>query len=100
MLTGRITYGMGQALDAYGMPVASSGGGGMFQTPIAQSAVAQTPIAQWGGGEWFMAGLAAFVLFSVFTTTRRGVGRARGYLAERRKRLSRRAEAEAEYYRA
>lgn len=90
MLTGRFTYGLGQ--------VDSSSVFSAFQP--SQSTVLQTPPAQWGAAEWITVAIAGYVVFSVFTQTKRTAGRARGYLAERRERLAREHEAHAEHYRA
>ena len=93
MLTGRFTYGLGQ-VDSTSVFSA------FMNTPPAQSTVAQTPPAQWGATEWLTIGIVGYVALSVFTQTKRTVGRTRGYLSERRERLVREHEATAEYYRA
>ena len=93
MLTGRFTYGLGQ-VDS------SSVFSAFMSTPPGQATVVQTAPAQWGGTEWLTIGILGYVLLSVFTQTKRTVGRTRGYLAERRERLAREAEATADYYRA
>lgn len=93
MLTGRFTYGLGQ-VDSTSVFSA------FMNTPISQTPVAQNPPIAWGGTEWLLVGIAAYVAFSVFTQTKRTVGRTRGYLSERRERLAREHEATAEYYRA
>lgn len=95
MLTGRITYGLGQYDPS--TPVA---GAGIFNTPISQLSAVQTPIGQWGAGEIATAVIAAFVVYSVFFTTKRGVSTGREKLARRRKRLSEQYEAAAKHYRA
>lgn len=79
MLTGRFTYGLGQ-VD--GSSVFSA----FMSTPPAQSTVVQTAPAQWGAAEWLTIAIAAYVAFSVFTQTRRTVGKTREYLSERRQR--------------
>lgn len=67
-----LSGGLGQqVLDAYGNPVPMGGGGGVL-TAAGQSSVMQTPIGQWGVGEWAVAGLVAYIAYSVFFTTRRG----------------------------
>ena len=92
MLTGRFTYGLGQ-VDT------SSVFSAFMSTPPAQSTVVQTAPAQWGTTEWLTIAVVGYVALSVFTQTRRTVGKTRGYLAERRKRLAREHEAAAERYR-
>lgn len=90
MITGRFTYGMGQ--------VDSSSVFAAFQPT--QSSVVQTAPAQWGTAEWLTVLGVGYVALSVFTQTKRTVGKTRGYLEQRRERLARQHEATAEYYRA
>lgn len=92
MLTGRFTYGMGQ-VDSTSVFSA------FMSTPPAQSTVVQTAPAQWGATEWLTIGILGYVALSVFSQTKRTVGKTRGYLAERRERLAREHETQAEYYR-
>jgi hypothetical protein len=92
MLTGRFTYGLGQ-IDTQGDSTS------VFQA-FQQSTPAQTPPAQWTFGTWALVIGAGYVLWSVLRQTKQHVGRTRGYLAERRERLAREAEATADYYRA
>lgn len=93
MLTGRFTYGLGQVDN-------TSVFSAFMNTPISQSPVAQNPPVQWGGAEWALVALAGYVAFSVFTQTKRTVGRTRGYLSERRERMAREHETAAARYRA
>lgn len=91
MLTGRFTYGLGQ--------VESTSVFSAFN-PLTQTSAGQTAPAQWGGMEWLTVGILGYIALSVFTQTKRTVGRTRGYLQERRERLAREHEAHAEFYRA
>lgn len=93
MLTGRFTYGLGQ-VDSTSVFSA------FMNTPPGQSTVVQTAPAQWGTAEWLTIGVVGYIALSVFTQTKRTVGKTRGYLEERRERLAREHEAEAERYRA
>ena len=93
MLTGRFTYGLGQ-VDSTSVFSA------FMNTPPGQSTVVQTAPAQWGGAEWLTILVLGYVGLSVFSQTRRTVGKTRGYLSERRERLAREHEATAEFYRA
>lgn len=96
MLTGRVTYGFGR-LGQVDDPSQPSDGVTVIPPSVAQSPL-QTPIAQWGMGEWAVALGLAYVAYSVTSTTKRGVRRVRGYQEERRKRLTRKHEAAADYY--
>lgn len=97
MLTGRITYGLGQALDEYGQPVVTASS---IPAALAQSSVFQSAPAQWGAGEWAVVLGGFFVLYSVFSTSKRHVGQVRGTLQRRRQRLAEQHEAAAKHYRA
>jgi hypothetical protein len=70
-----------------------------FPNPL-QSSVAQTPIAQWGPGEIAVALGAMYIMFSVFSTTKRGVGHVSEFHKRRKKRLAEQHEAAAKHYRA
>lgn len=97
MLTGRFTYGLGQTGDAT-EPVAV----GNMYSPVAvdltQSSIAQVAPAQWGMGEWAMVLGGMWVLYSVTSTTKRGVRRVQSYREQRKKRLVAKHEASADYY--
>lgn len=95
MITGRVTYGFGRLGQVDQTSVLQA-----FPNPLTDSSVVQTPIAQWGIGEYAVVGGALYMLYSVLTTTKRGVGRVRGAVQRRRERLAKQHQAAAEHYRA
>lgn len=96
MLTGRVTYGFGR-LGQMDFPQGSDTGVTVSSPTFG---LVQTPVAQWGAGEWALMLGGLYVAFAVTSTTSRGVRRARGALAGRRERLAREHEAAADYYKA
>lgn len=49
-------------------------------------------LSGWGFAEWGVIGLGAYILYSVFSTTKRGVGAVTGYRARRISRRRRRRQ--------
>lgn len=99
MMTGRITYrtGFGHLGQTDAEPVSTALA--PLSLNLSQSSLAQNAPAQWGFGEWAVLAGGLFVLYSVMTTTRRGVGAARSTLAARRERLAQQHESYAGIYR-
>lgn len=102
MLTGRVTYvtGFGRLGQADNPEPVASTVLAPLSVDLSQSSLAQVPTSQWGAGEWAIIIGGLFLLYSVTTTTRRGVARVSEYRQKRRKRLAEQHEAYAKQYRA
>jgi hypothetical protein len=104
MLTGRFTYGIGR-LGRLGQtePVDTT-----IYAPtmsplglsVSESSLAQMAPAQWGLGEWAVIGAGILVLYSVTSTTKRGVRGVADWRTRRRKKLAEQHESYAKGYRA
>ena len=94
MLTGRVTYGFGRLgqMD----PTQPSDTGITVASP--DIGLVQTPVAQWGAGQWALVLGGLYALYAVTSTTKRGIRRVSGYREERRRRLARTHESYADYY--
>ena len=95
MVTGRITYGSG--FGRLGQTDSSSTSLSVIPD-LSQSTLLQNPVSQWGWGEWAVIGGGLFILYAVFTTTKRGVGGVQEFRTKRRKRIAKEARAIAEQY--
>lgn len=96
MITGRITYGIGQVDPS--TPVAPAFVGMPIGQMVAQSSVAQTAPVEWGLGEWAVVIGLGLVAFSVFSTAKRGAGHVGGWYGRRKRRLAEYHSREAEHY--
>ena len=75
---GNRSYGMGQLLDTSTL---FSGG---------------ADLSTWGFGEWAVVALAGYILYSVFSTTRRGAAAVQSSFKTRRRKAARRRELQEE----
>jgi hypothetical protein len=91
MLSGRITFGLGQVETFPGPPP--------MLPPFGQTAVAQTPPVQWGLPEWAIVFTLGYIVISVLFTSKKAVGGVYGFYRQRRAKRAAYHEREAEHFR-
>lgn len=96
MLTGRVSYGFGRL----GQEPTDTSVMSAFPTPLSESSLTQTPIAQWTTTDFAAAAGLLFAAYAVFATGKRGVRRTTGFLQQRKVRKSKQHQALSDYYRA
>ena len=97
----RIQYPRGAGMDGLGCGCGCGGGcgpsygmGQLFDTSTLFSGGLDP--STWGPGEWLIVGLAGYVLYSVFSTTRRGAASLRSSYQTSKRKAARRRELEGE----